>query len=129
MRVQRTKGLVHEKPLGVIGKRARQRDPLLHSARQFLWIEVLKTLQPDHLDQCTALRFGFGILHALLARTIHDVAKDAFPGKQRKLLKYGPAIRSRPCDRPALHLRAALGWLNKTADDVEQRRFSTTRRT
>ena len=57
MRIQRAERLVHQQHRGVIGQRARQRDALLHAAGQFLGIEILKTLEADHLDQ----RGGFAL--------------------------------------------------------------------
>jgi hypothetical protein len=108
----------------VIGQRARQRDPLLHAARQLLGIEVFKTLEADHLDQPAALRLGFRRFHALLARAVHHVAEHGLPGKQRELLEHRAAIGAGTGDRPTLHPRFALGRSNKTADDVEQCRFA-----
>src|ERR1700726_2104690 len=129
MGIQRAERLIHQEHLGMIGKRPRQRDALLHAPGQFLGIEVLKALEPDHLDQRAALLLGLRLLHALLARTIHYVAEHTLPGKQRELLKHRPAIGTGPGDRPALHLRYAMGRLDEASDDIKQRRFSATRRT
>jgi len=108
----------------VIGQRARQGDTLLHAAGQFLRIEMLKTLEADHLDQRPALRLGLGRLHALLARPVHDVAEHALPGKQRELLKYRSAIGPGPGDRFALHPGNTAARADKAADDIKQGRFS-----
>src|SRR5712664_4725319 len=85
---------------------------------------MLKALEADHLDQAAALRFGFRMLDALLARAIHHVAEHALPGKQRELLKYRPAIGSGAGDRLAPHLRHALRRIDEAAKDIKQRRFS-----
>ena len=124
MRVQRAERLVHQQHRGMIGQCARQRDTLLHATRQFLGVEILKTLEADHLDQLAALRFGIRPLHPLLARTIHHVPKYALPGKQSEFLEHRPAIGSGTGDRPALYPRHALRRADKAADDIKQCRFS-----
>src|ERR1700733_5988964 len=129
VRIKRAEWLVHQQHRGVIGQRPRQRDALLHPARQFLGIELLKTLEADHLDQPTALRFGFVMPYALLARAIHYIAEHALPWKQRELLKHRPAVGPGPGDWLALHLRHPSRRTDKTADDIEQRRFSAAGRT
>src|SRR5580704_479932 len=100
----------------MIGERARQRDALLHTAGQFLWVEILKALEADHLEQCAGLRLGLHMFHALLARAVHDIAEYTLPGEQRELLEHRPAIRTRSCDHLALHSRDATGRLHEAAD-------------
>ena len=93
-------------------------------AGQFLWIEILKALQPDHLDQRAALRLGVCIFHALLARAVHDVPKHGFPGKQRKLLKYRTTVGTLgPLIVFPFIFALASGRLHEAPNDVEQRRF------
>ena len=82
VRVQRAERLVHQEAFGVIGERAGQRHALLHAARQLLGMEIRKAFQAHHFEQRAALRFGFCATDALLAQTIHHVAKHVFPGKQ-----------------------------------------------
>src|ERR1700687_745921 len=78
--------------------------------------------------QPAALRLGFHVLHALLARAVHHIAEHALPGKQRKLLEHRPAIGTGPGDRLALHFRNALGRIDEAADDIKQCRFPAARR-
>src|SRR5260370_41510012 len=85
---------------------------------------MLKALEADHLDQAAALRFGFRMLHALLAGAIHPVAEHALPGEQRELLKHRSAVGTGPGDRLALHLRPALRRIYKAPPNIEPGRFS-----
>src|SRR5262245_26051733 len=53
------KRLVHQQDARPIGKRARDRHPLLHAARQLLGVELLIALEVHELDQeaCARVRF------------------------------------------------------------------------
>ena len=49
--VKRAERLVHEENLGLDHKRAREADPLLHAAGQFLGIGGLESVEPDQVDR------------------------------------------------------------------------------
>ena len=50
-RVERTKRLVHQQDVGVVGKHARDRHALLHAARELARIAVGEALEADQLDE------------------------------------------------------------------------------
>ena len=47
-RIERAERLVHQQDIGIVGKHAGDRDPLLHSAGKLVRIAVGKALEPDH---------------------------------------------------------------------------------
>ena len=46
-RVERAERLVHQQDVGIVGEHARDRDALLHAARQLARVAVGEALEPD----------------------------------------------------------------------------------
>ena len=54
-RVERAERLVHQQELGIVGEHARDRDALLHAARELVRIGVGEALQADQLENASTV--------------------------------------------------------------------------
>ncbi len=85
--IQSAEGLVHEEHLRLDHQGARKTHPLLHSARQFLWIRAFKAVKShriQHLHAAFAAHVGSDA--ARLQRSL-NIFKNCEPGKKSKALK------------------------------------------
>src|SRR5262249_59103226 len=100
--------LVHEDDLGIVGERARDRDALLHAARE-LHGKLLRVRGEAHeLEVARDDGAPLGRRHALELQAELDVAGDRQPRKEHVLLEHHAALGAWPGHRPAVewHLAA-----------------------
>ena len=127
--VERPEWLVHQQNLGVVGQRPRDGDALFHPAGEFLRILLLVTVQADASDELLGRRFD--LLGAVVRRVFQsegDVLEDTHPVVQRVLLKDDAPVGAWPIDWLAVDFDDTLGWVDETADDVQQRTLATAAR-
>ena len=82
-------------------------------------------MQSDHLEVVGHGLFALGLL--FFQQTETDVVHHRQPGEHAVLLKDKHAPRVRPVDRLAFDGGFAPGLAQKSANDVEQRRFAAAR--
>ena len=126
-RVERTERLVHQQQAGSIGERARDRDPLLHAARELARLRVGELVEPDERQQLVGARALLGARQLLAAQRELDVAARAQPGEQRVLLEDDAAVAARPLHGPAVDLHDPRARLRQAGDDREQRALAAAR--
>ncbi len=129
--VERTERLVHEQERRRERERSRDRHALLHASRQLPGMVLLEPGKLDELDHvpdpCRALR-------ALPTEHLEwqgDVLRDRTPVVQDGRLEHDPVVAVEPCPAGRLPVDGdiSLGGLDDVADDAEQRRLTTSRRT
>ena len=135
-RIQRTRGLVGKKNLGIVDDGARNGDALTLTAGELVWTFVILIGETD------AIECLLGAAHALLLANARnrqgklDVAKHRLVGNQVVALKNkADAVVAVDVPVPILVIlrgatvdnEVARGVMVKAADDVQQRRFSAAR--
>ena len=86
--VERAERLVHQQELGLEAERARDRDALLHAARELPGEFALEPVEPDHGEVALGARGALLGGHAHDLERQHDVALDAAPGIERGRLEH-----------------------------------------
>jgi hypothetical protein len=128
LRVERAERLVHQQDARAVRERARDRDALLHPARQLVRIHVGEAREPDQIEPLQRLALGLAAAAAVHPQAEHHVLLHGEPRKQRVALKHHPAIGARPLHRLAVeqHLTARLRV--EPGQDADQRRLAAARR-
>ncbi len=124
LRIERAEWLVHQKDIGIEGKRTGDRGALLHAAGQLRWVAVFEAAQSHEIDKRLRPAFALGARHALPFESVEDVGADRLPRKQRKMLEYNAAIGTGRRDRLPFHDDAAGFGRQKSADQIKQRGFA-----
>ncbi len=102
-RVERRERLVHQQHRRLHGERARDRDALLHAAREHVRIDVLELAEIDLGDQRARVLVRLRARHAPVdQQRKHHVAQHRLPRQQLvELLEHHHAVGAGPLDRPA----------------------------
>jgi len=119
--VERGKRLVHQKDLGVVGEGTRDAHPLLHAARQFVWIAVREAVEPDLVQVFHRPLAPFDPTYAAHPQAVLDVADHREPRKDRLLLEHHR--RGRAARLGARQVNLAAGRLVQSAQYAQQRRL------
>src|SRR5262249_58200297 len=98
-RIERCKRFVHQKNRGIVGKGARNGDPLLHPAGEMMRVRSGKFIEL-HQTQLLARDFlSFILWHAFHLEAERDIAERGSPReKLRKILEYDAAVHSMSVD-------------------------------
>src|SRR5215211_4556851 len=126
LRVDRGERLVHQQDLRLIGKRAGDRHPLLHPARELPRVAVDEARQSDRLDRLLDEPRRLPLAELLVAQRQRDVAAHGHPRQQRArvLLEDERHLRRRAAHAPALDLDAAGARLEQAGHALEQGRLA-----
>ena len=101
--VQRAKGFIHQQVSGIIGQSPRNRNPLLHAARQLRGVVIGKA-RKAHFAQVVLNQTGTLLLgQATAARAVGHVLRHSQPREERVALKHHAPIRPRPVNWRAPH--------------------------
>src|SRR4029450_11559312 len=109
-------------------ERAGDGDTLAHAARKLSRVAALEALQSRHGDEVRGAFLPLRLRHSRDLEWKGDVLRHRAPGKSRFLLEHHADRGMRPGHRAAGYRDPALVVADQTADDVEQRRFTATRR-
>ena len=126
--VERCERLVHQQHFRIGGQQPRERDALLHAARQLGGIVILEARELDHVDE--ALRAAPALVRrdALHLRAELDVAAHRLPRKQRVGLEDHAATRlDARIGLPRSRTSPAVGCM-KPANMLSMRRLAAARR-
>ena len=121
-RIECRERFVHQQHRRIVGKRTRDRDPLLHAARQVMRKRLGEVFELDEAQLLERDPLALGLGQSLHFQAERHVAKRGAPRKQLgEVLKHHAAIHA-----VALHLLSgdadfAGTWLKEPGDDVEQR--------
>src|SRR5215510_9367913 len=127
-RIERRERLVHEQDGRVVGERARDRDSLLHAAREVVRVGLGELLELDQAQLLERDALALGLAHALHLEAEGDVAERGAPGKElREILEHDAAIGALATHRLTADPDLAAGRLEKSRDDVEQRSLAAAR--
>ena len=129
--VERAERLVHHQELGLEAERARDRDALLHAARQLPRVLGLEAGQADALEVLEGDASRPGLVEAMDLERQADVGEHGAPRKQRRRLEHiavgaGEASVAR---RKTVHAHAARRDLLEVGDHAQQRRLAAARGT
>ena len=129
--VEGPEGLVHQQQLGVEGEGARNRDPLLHAARQLPGMFPPEAFELDQLQELARPTCALvpGEAHDLERQL--DVPRDRSPVHEHRRLEHHPVIPVEPCAAGGLAVHEDLprGRGRQVADQPQQCRLATPRRT
>src|SRR5271166_2580159 len=122
--IQGRERLVHEEHFRLDHQRAREADPLLHSAREFLGICSLEAIETNSVDHLQRPLVALDSTHALGDQRRFHVVQNREPGKQREALEDDGDIWNL-----AIHWLAVPQYmpgrrLRKTGQHAQQRGFS-----
>src|SRR5262249_45833723 len=126
--VERAERLIQQQDRGIVGERARDRDALLHAARQLAGKSALETLKADGADEAPNYLFALRSRHAAHLEAVIDVLRDRQPGEQRVFLEHDAAVDAGTGDGLAADLDYAAVGGNESAQDVKQRALAAARR-
>jgi hypothetical protein len=119
--VERTHRLVHQKNGRVVGQRARDADPLLHAARQFVDGAVGELAQAHEVELFLGHAAAGGGIDAAHSKSERDVVAYVEPRHQRVLLEHHAAVGAGACHRLAVEQDLAGRWRQEAGDAVQQR--------
>src|SRR6058998_639473 len=125
--VERTERLVHQDHLGPHGQRARDRDALLHAARQRVGIGVLEPREPHRLDQVPDDLAELVGRRVIEMQPVGYVLLDREPRERGVLLEHHSAVAAGPDDLAAVGDYLARRRLVEPGDDPEQGRLAAAR--
>ena len=102
-------------------ERLRDRDALLHAARELARVAVCEAFEADEA-RCARrrIRSRSARVHAALLEPECDVAGDRQPREQRIALEHDAAFRPGAADRRAFEQQLARARRQEAADEVEQ---------
>src|SRR5262249_45905579 len=126
-RVERPEGLVHEEHRRVVDEGPRERDPLLHAARQLPGVALLEALQADErqeLERCGAVPLA---REALRVDRQEHVVEDGAPREEDRRLEAHADVPARAGDGRAPEPRIAARGGHEPGQDLEERRLATAR--
>src|SRR5687768_12510419 len=83
LRIERTEGLVHEQHVRLAGERLRERDTLLHPARELARVAVLEAFQVYQAHVLADDALALAARQALLLQSVGDVPAHREPRKER----------------------------------------------
>ena len=128
--VERAEGLVHHQQARLEAERARDRDALLHAARELPRVLPLEAGQADALELLHRHRLARGRVAALDLQRQHDVGEHRAPWKERRRLEDVAvgAGQARLVRAHAVDLDRARGDRLEVGDDAQQRRLAAARR-
>ena len=89
--VERAERLVHQQQPRTLGERARDRDALLHAARELIGMPVGEVREPDQLRELGDARLALAPLPRRAARAAARCSRDRPPRQQAGLLE-GDAV-------------------------------------
>jgi hypothetical protein len=116
--VERRERLVHQQHLGVGGESARDRDALLHAARQLVRIAVGERRQPGAVEVVTDHVADVGARRAAHLEAVGGVVPHRHPRKDRLALKHHRVERFRGVVGDDRHLAGGRGF--ETGEDAEE---------
>src|SRR5262245_962347 len=122
--VERTKGLVEQQDLWIVGERPRDRGALLHAAGELLWPVIFEAGQSDLADERIRDLATLGLRNPAFAQAECDVLPHGQPRKQRVVLEHHAAIRSRSSHLASVENDAPAGRPVEACDDTEQGGFA-----
>src|SRR5690606_29786473 len=141
--VERPEWLVHEQQARLLSEGARDRDALLHAARELIGAMVAEVGQPDEVGELLRALGPLRVRHAVQLERERDVLQDGPPRPEAGLLKRDAVLliesrgfralaedfehprgrRVEIGDEPHERRLAAAGWSNErdelTCRDVE----------
>ena len=126
LRVERAERLVHQQDIGGIGESARDADALLHSSGQGLRVIAGECIEADHAHKVARRALRFLAATSRNTRSVSDIFKDGFPGKQSGLLEHNAAVGSGFAYLDAIDAYRAAMRREESGDGVEHRRFAAT---
>ena len=120
-RIQRRERLVHQHDFRRDRERTRDADALLHAAGQFGRALVLRSSQPDQVDELLRMRLHLGAVPVAPFRGygIGDVAEHGAPRQQRVALEDHRAVEAGALDRLPVDDDGALARLVEPGQDVQ----------
>ena len=128
--VQRAERLVHQQQRRAEGERTRDRDPLLHPARELPRMVLLEALELDEVDQLLDAVVPLPAVPAEDLERQPDVLLHGAPVEEHRVLEDDPvvAVEPRLVRALAVHDHVAGARLDQVADDPEERRLAAARR-
>ena len=121
-RVERVEGLVKQQHLRLGHERARERDPLRHSARELLRQRAGEGGELDGLERVADERVR--VRPVALAETEGDVVGDVQPGKEPRLLEDQPDRGMRAAHELVPNADLAAVMRVETGCEAEERRLA-----
>src|SRR5919197_2854926 len=126
--VERAEGLVHEDEDGLTHQRARDADPLLHAAGEFMGKVLGEGAKPHQLDKVAREIAALGHAHAVdFQRKLH-VAHDGAPRQQAEILEHHARILARTGNGGAGDGDAALVRRDQPGGEPQQGRLAASAR-
>src|SRR5262249_7713655 len=95
LRVERAEGLVYEDENGLAHERARDADPLLHAAGQFVGKVLGKGGKPHQLDEMAREIAPLGHAYAVDLERELDIAHHGAPWQQAEILEHRAGVLAR----------------------------------
>src|SRR6267143_1034504 len=117
--VESRERLVHQQDIRVLGKRTRQRNALLHAARQLMRTALLEAIEMNAMQQLSSGALALRMLDTAQLERKLDVARGGEPRQQRRLLEDQRHM--------AVHMRPPARWMLQTREDVQQRALARAR--
>ena len=106
LHVERGKRLVHEQDLRIHDERLRERDALLHAARELMRIAMAMAAQPDAVEPHTRLGMRFALRHAAIAQPDRYIVERVQPRHERIGLEKIAGLPIEPDESLAEHVHA-----------------------
>ena len=131
LQVERAQRLVEQQHLRLHHERARERDALLHAARELRRLGLLAAREPHQLERLGRLAPALGLVHLALLQAVGDVVEHRHVREQRVLLedRVDVALVRRDADgRAAADLDLARRRLVEAGDHAQRRGLPAARR-
>ena len=123
--VERAERLVHQQQRRLEGKRACDRDALLHAARELPRMVIAEDVQLDEVEHLLHARLAPRAVPAEQLERQGDVLRDGAPFEQHRVLEDDPvvAVGARLAGGLAVDRDGAARRLDQVADHAQQRRL------
>src|SRR6266404_4730267 len=129
LRIERAERLVHQKDRRLVGERARDADPLLHSAGKLSRIAIGEARKADHIEQLVANGARARATGPGCIGPEGNIVPNRLPREQRILLEHHAPVGAGTENRGAVNASPPSGGLDIAGHRVEQCRLATARRT
>ena len=126
--IDRRERLVEQENVRIDRKRARQRHPLAHAARQLMRVMPGEFGQLEVRQQSRGAAFALGYRHALNFDAEHDVLGNGAPRQQQIFLQHEGDLRIGACDSLAVDEGGAVARRGQPRADIEKRALAAATR-
>src|SRR5919106_3931418 len=127
--VDLSEGLIEKEHFGLYSERARQTDPLPHTAGEESGFLFFSSLESHHVNVFLGMLTHLGLFPRRIGRFDGqaNIAKSRQPRHQGKTLKHNHAVQARLIDLSTFKDNPAFRTLVEAGDDVQKCTFSTSR--